>query len=147
MSAPGNEHTTSGTVRRAPHTLSGQGLLFALEDEARALRDELATASGGRAAKTLAKAGPLRVTLVLLRAGSTVEPEAAAGGATLQLLAGRLRLDADGSQLEVSPGDLIVLSENLRQPILAEQDALFLVTVAWPEGAGAWDQEAAAGRL
>jgi quercetin dioxygenase-like cupin family protein len=140
-------HATGGTAQRAAHPLSGQGLLFHLEDEIRDLRSELGRTSGGRAAKTLAKAGGLRVTLILLRGGVTVDPQAAAGGASLQVLEGRLRMQADTRVLEATPGDLVVLGENLREPIRAEEDSLFLVTVAWPEGAGAWEQEATTGRL
>jgi quercetin dioxygenase-like cupin family protein len=140
-------HATGGTAQRAAHPLSGQGLLFHLEDEVRDLRSELGRTSGGRAAKTLAKAGGLRVTLILLRGGVTVDPQAAAGGASLQVLEGRLRVQADTRVLEATPGDLVVLGENLREPIRAEEDSLFLVTVAWPEGAGAWDQEATTGHL
>lgn len=140
-------HATGGTAQRAAHPLSGQGLLFHLEDEVRDLRSELGRTSGGRAAKTLAKAGGLRVTLILLRGGVTVDPQAAAGGASLQVLEGRLRVQADTRVLEATPGDLVVLGENLREPIRGEEDSLFLVTVAWPEGAGAWDQEATTGHL
>ena len=56
-------------------------------------------------------------------------------------------MQADGDALEAGPGDLVVLSENLREPVKAEEDSTFLITVAWPEGAGAWDREASVGRL
>ena len=140
-------HATSGTAQRAAHPLSGQGLLFKLGDEVQSLRADLGRATGGRAAKTLAKSDRLRVTLVLLQGGVTLDPQASAGGSSLHVLEGRLRVQADSRVLEARPGDLVVLGENLRQPIQAEEDAAFLVTVAWPEGAGAWEQEAATGRL
>jgi quercetin dioxygenase-like cupin family protein len=140
-------HATSGTAERAAHPLSGQGLLFRLADEVRSLRSDLGRTSGGRAGKTLAKSDGLRVTLVLLQSGVTLDPQASAGGSTLHVLEGRLRVQADSRVLEAQPGDLIVLSDNMREPVKAEEDAAFLVTVAWPEGAGAWEQEATAGHL
>lgn len=140
-------HTTSGTDRRAAHALAGESLVFRLADEARELREDLGRASGGRSGKTLAKAGGLRVTLVVLDAGVTLEPEAAAGGASLQVLEGRLRVQTDGDEWELGPGDLVALGHNLREPVRALERSAFLVTVAWPEGAGAWGQEASAGRL
>jgi quercetin dioxygenase-like cupin family protein len=140
-------HTTSGTDRRAAHALAGEGLVFRLADEVRELREDLGRASGGRSSKTLAKAGGLRVTLVMLDAGVTLEPEAAAGGASLQVLEGRLRVQADGEEWELAPGDPVALGHNLREPVRAIEQSAFLVTVAWPEGAGAWSQEASAGRL
>jgi quercetin dioxygenase-like cupin family protein len=147
MSTISQQHTTTGTQRRPAHVLSGKGLTFALEDEARQLSSELAATSGGRAAKTLAKAAGLRATLVLLEAGRTLTPESAAGGASLQVLSGRLRITIDGESIQAGPGNLVILSDNLREPIAADEESLFLLTVAWPEGAGAWNQEAAAGRL
>jgi ethanolamine utilization protein EutQ (cupin superfamily) len=140
-------HATSGTVERAAHPLSGQGLVFRLADEMQGLRSDIARTSGGRAAKTLAKADGLRVTLTHLQAGVRMDPRAVAGGASLQVLEGRLSVHADGRVVEAGPGDLVLLGENLREPVRAEEDAFFLVTVAWPEGAGAWEHEAMAGRL
>jgi len=78
-------HATSGTALRPARPLSGQGLVFRLADELRSLRGELASTSGGRAGKTLAKFGGLRVTLVLLQSGVTLDPQATAGGASLQI--------------------------------------------------------------
>ena len=140
-------HTTSGTTIRSAHPLSGQGLTFHLDEEIAILRAELARTSGGRAAKTLVKSGGLRATLVLLRAGIALDPQATAGGATVQVMEGRLRVHVDGQTLTAEPGDLVALSENLREPVRAEQESAFLVTVAWPEGAGAWSQEVSGGHL
>ncbi len=140
-------HATSGTERRASHVLSGDGLVFRLADEIAALHEDLAHASGARSAKTLAKSDGLRVTLVVLEAGATLEPEAIAGGASVQVLEGRLRVQSDGHVRELTPGELVVLTNNLREPVQGVDRSAFLVTVAWPEGAGAWAQEAAAGRL
>jgi quercetin dioxygenase-like cupin family protein len=140
-------HSTSGTDRRAAHALASESLVFRLADEVREVRQDLGRATGGRSGKTLVKAGGLRVTLVVLDAGITLEPEAAAGGASLQVLEGRLRVQTEGEEWELGPGDLVALGHNLRQPVRAIDRSTFLVTVAWPEGAGAWDQEARAGHL
>jgi quercetin dioxygenase-like cupin family protein len=134
---------TSGTARRAGRQMSGRDQVFALDDEVRTLRGELEHTSGGRAAKTLAKTDGLRATLVLLRSGATVNPESTAGGASLHVLEGRVRVQADGKQWNLGPHDLIVLGENLREPVTAVEDAAFLVTVAWPAGAGALEHEGA----
>jgi len=140
-------HTTSGTERRPAHTLSGEGLVFALNDEIAQLRQDLSRSSGQRSAKTLAKMGRLRVTLVCMEGNATMSPEASDGGATIQVIDGRLRIQSDGAVHDLGPGQLIVLQENLREPIQAAERSAFLVTVAWPEGAGAWSQEAASGPL
>lgn len=140
-------HTTSGTDRRAAHTLSGDGLVFRFADEIAGLRQDLARSSGQRSAKTLAKMGGLRLTLVFMEKNATLQPEAHDGGATVQVLEGRLRISTDGTLQELGPGELIVLEQNLREPIQAAERSAFLITVLWPEGAGAWAQEEASGRL
>jgi quercetin dioxygenase-like cupin family protein len=128
---------TSGTAHRLPRTMSGRGHVFALADEVHSLRGELHRTSGGRAAKTLAKTDATRVTLVLLTDGATLNPESTSGGATIQVLEGRLRVQSEGQQWDLKPFDLIVLDENLREPVTAMAESAFVVTVAWPAGAGA----------
>lgn len=128
---------TSGTVHRPARMMSGRGHVFALGDEIRSLRSELHRTSGGRAAKTLAKTDGVRVTLILLSHAATLNPESTAGGATIQVLEGRLRSQSDGQQWDLGPQELIVLQENLREPLTATEESAFVVTVAWPAGAGA----------
>jgi quercetin dioxygenase-like cupin family protein len=140
-------HTTSGTERRPAHQLSGEGLRFQLRDEIDQLRQELKSASGQRSAKTLTKAGRLRVTLVVMDANASMNPEATQGGATLQVLEGRLQVQSQGQVQEAASGELVIMDDNLREPIRAMDQSAFLITVAWPEGGGAWSQEAASGRL
>jgi quercetin dioxygenase-like cupin family protein len=140
-------HSTTGTDRRPSHALSGDGLVFCLADEIDALRQDLSRASGQRSAKTLSKTRGLRLTLVVLEANAAMAPEAIVGGASLQVLEGRLLVQVDGQVHELGPGQVAVLAENLHEPIQAVERSAFLVTVAWPEGAGAWAQEEAAGRL
>lgn len=139
-------HTTSGTDRREAHSLSGHGLTFHLSEEIQELRQDVGRSSGQRSAKTLAKVGELRVTLVYVEGNATISPEASNGGATLHVLEGRLRVHVDGGVKELGAGEVMVLEQNLREPIQAAERSAFLVTVAWPEGAGAWDQEQAQGR-
>lgn len=139
-------HTTTGTDRREAHTLSGGGLVFRLSDELRELRQDLTRSSGQRSAKTLAKAGGLRTTLVCLEANTTISPESTNGGATLHVLEGRVRVQVDGNVHELSANDMMVFEQNLHEPIQAAERSAFLITVSWPEGAGAWSQEQAQGR-
>lgn len=105
---------TSGTTRRAARQMSGRGQVFKLADELRSLRGELEHTSGGRAAQILAKTDGLRVTLVLLTQHATLNPESTACGASLHVLDGRVRVQAEGQQRDLGPGDVVVLGENLR---------------------------------
>jgi quercetin dioxygenase-like cupin family protein len=141
------DHKTSGTARRGPHQMSGRGLVFDVAEEVRSLRHDLEFTSGGRAARTLAKTEGLRVTLVLIKKDFGLNPDAIAGGASLEVLNGRLRVHAGGEPWDVGSGELIVLADNLREPIEALEETAFLLTVAWPAGAGAWEQEMTSGHV
>jgi quercetin dioxygenase-like cupin family protein len=140
-------HTTNGSSRREARSVSAQGMIYQVPAEIQSLKQDLANTSGGRAGKTLVKSHNLRVALITLRAGATIDPHAIAGGATLHVLEGRLRIHLADVAEEVGTGDLVVLNENLRKPVEALEDATVLAMVAWPDGAGAWGAEAADGRL
>jgi quercetin dioxygenase-like cupin family protein len=142
MTSNKHMHGTSGTIRRGAREMTGRRFVFHLAEEVNSLREDLEHTSAGRAAKTLAKSEGLRVTLVLIKQGFELNPEASAGGASLQLLTGRLRIDAGSPEpWDLAAGELIVLADNLRERIVALEETAFLLTVAWPAGAGAWEQE------
>ncbi|MGI9146258.1 MAG: hypothetical protein ACR2IK_06915 [Chloroflexota bacterium] len=82
-----------------------------------------------------------------MRSGATIDPHAIAGGATLHVLEGRLRIHPANVAEEVGVGDLVVLNQNFRRPVEALEDATVLAVVAWPDEAGAWAMEAANGHL
>ena len=141
-----SEQRTTGSSLREGHPVSADYLRYSLANERSEMEREIARTSGGRTAKTLAKSDTLRVTLVEAQAGTTIEPSATAGAATLHMLKGRLRVERAQGGDEVGPGELLVFSHNLRDPLHAVEDCSFLVTVAWEEGAGAWDMEERTGR-
>src|SRR2546428_5797389 len=99
-------HMTTGTERRAAHQLSGGGLVFRLGEEIEELRRDLRSSSGHRSAKTLAKAGSLRGTLVVLEANAALEPEASGGGAPIPGLGRGPRGATGGPGRERGPGEL-----------------------------------------
>lgn len=132
---------------RAPHTLGGQQLKFSLDQERGTLAQEVGRTSAGRTAKTLAKSDTLRVILIQVQGGTTIHPAATAGAASIQVLEGRLSVDGgQSSTSELRAGDLLVLPDNLREPIRAVDTSTLLVTIAWAEGAGAWDEEEQEGK-
>jgi len=141
------DHETSGTTRREAHQMSGRGLVFQVAEELDSLREDLEHTSGGRAARTLAKTQGLRVTLVLMKKDVELNPEATAGGASIQVISGRLRVHVADDPSDVGGGELIVLADNLRERITALEETAFVLTVAWPAGAGAWAQEVLGGHL
>ena len=71
----------------------------------------------------------LRQTVVALVAGRALDEHESPGEATLQVLTGRVRLDAGGDSWEGSAGDLLVIPP-MRHSLHALEDSAVLLTVA-----------------
>jgi quercetin dioxygenase-like cupin family protein len=111
------------------HTLTGAVLSFSLAAEDTALRERASKARSGRAAKTLVKDGPLRVTLMVLRKGAALSPHQVDGIVSLHVLRGRLRVSAEGV-MDLASGGLVVLDKEVAHTAEALSDSSLLVTVA-----------------
>ena len=74
------------------HQLSGTGLITDALDEAVDLLERARASASGRAAKTLVKNGPLRITLIAMRKGAAAKRHHVEGPATIQIMRGRLRI-------------------------------------------------------
>lgn len=112
------------------HTLSGAALSFSLPSEDAALRERASTASSGRAAKTLVKEGPLRVTLIALRRGAALGAHQVEGVVSVQVLRGRARVSAGGTLVDLPSSGLLVLDQEVAHTAEALADCALLVTVA-----------------
>jgi len=93
--------------------------------------DRAGSASSGRSARTVwgGHERVLRQTLIALTAGSALSEHENPGEATIQVINGRVRLDADGHQWEGRPGDLLLVPPS-RHALTALEDAVILLTVA-----------------
>jgi len=112
------------------HTLAAPVLQVALSTEDAALRERAAAAASGRAAKTLVKEGPLRVTLVALRRGTALSEHAVAGAFSAQVLRGRARLSAAGETLSLQRGALATFDAGVPHTVEAISDCALLITFA-----------------
>jgi quercetin dioxygenase-like cupin family protein len=110
--------------------LSGDVMLFRLDDERERTADPATVRKHGRAARTLLKEGPLRVTLVVLAPGGELAEHSAEGPITLQPLAGSLRFRAAGAAHDVGAGDMLSAGAGVRHAVSSEHGATFLLTVA-----------------
>lgn len=93
---------------------------------------EQAHASGsGRSAKTVwgGHERVLRQTLIALTAGSSLSEHENPGEATIQVLHGRVRLDANGDQWEGRQGDLLLVPP-ARHSLQALEHSVILLSVA-----------------
>ena len=104
---------------------------MSLQALAREQQELAATSTSGRSARTVwgGHEHVLRQTLIALTAHSSMSEHENPGEATLQVIAGRVRLDADGHQWEGRQGDLLFMPP-ARHSLLALEDAVVLLTVA-----------------
>jgi quercetin dioxygenase-like cupin family protein len=88
-------------------------------------------ATSGRSAHTVhgGHDRSLQQTLIVLTAGQRLNEHDSPGEATLQVLRGRIRLDAGDTSTEGASGDLLVIPD-VRHSLEALDDAAILLTVA-----------------
>ena len=111
---------------RARDDRRGRGLVFPVATEVQSLRHEQDFKSGRRAAKPLVKGAGLRRTLVLILKDFGLDPEATPDGASIEVVVGRVRIQAEGRPWHVGgAGKLIAPADNLRGPITALQETAF----------------------
>ena len=114
------------------HRLRAEILRFTIGAEERMLRASAASSGAGRAAKTLVKEGPLRITLVALRKGATLEEHQIAGPVSIQALGGTLRLSTRQGAVDLATGELLALDAGVAHAAEALDDCVLLITVAMP---------------
>ena len=109
--------------------LSGANLTFDLAEQIAELRQDEHYARSGRAGRTLVKAGPLRLTLLVLAKGTEVGTHQATEPMTLQPLEGRLRYRVDDDGFEIGAGHVLFFGPGHAQDIRALADTALLLTV------------------
>lgn len=109
--------------------LSGDVLVFDLEEERSVAERSVARQRSGRTARTLLKDGPLRVTLVVLAPGGELQEHHASGPITLHPLEGRLSFMANGREHLIGPDDLLTAGAGVPHRVRSEEGATFLLTV------------------
>lgn len=112
--------------------LSGDVLRFHLEEERTRVNDPLLLERHGRNARTLVKEGPLRVTLVTLRAGGNIAAHRAGGPITAQVLKGDIHFRVNGREHRLAAGDLLVVNAGVEHEVGSDAGGTFLLTVVQP---------------
>lgn len=114
--------------------LSGASLRFCLAEERKRVTDPDLLARHGRNARTLVKEGPLRVTLVTLRAGGEMAPHHADGPITVHVLEGGIRFQVGRREHQLAVGDLLVVAAGVEHSVASDEGGSFLLTVVQPGG-------------
>ena len=108
--------------------LSGKVLTFLLGAEDDTLRELAESSKTGRAAKTLIKQGPLRITLVAMRKGTALPSHQVLGPISIQTIRGCLTTDK--GDVDVPAGGLISLASDVAHTTKAHDDCAILITFA-----------------
>jgi quercetin dioxygenase-like cupin family protein len=112
--------------------LSGKLLTFLLGAEDDTLRELAESSKTGRAAKTLIKQGPLRITLVAMRKGTALPSHQVAGPISIQTIRGCLRVATEKGNVDLPAGGLISLGSAVAHKTKAHDDCAILITFAMP---------------
>lgn len=110
--------------------LSGDTLLFDLEEERDRTEDRDTLERSGRAARTLLKSGPLRVALVSIAPGGEIAEHGTDGPFTVQPLRGRIHFTAGDQEYDLRPGQLLLCGAGVRHAVSSEEGGAFMLTVA-----------------
>lgn len=110
--------------------LKADVLKFSLQEEMMALLQRARGNKSKRTAKTLVKSGPMRVLLVAIDEGGTIEEHAVDGPFSVQCLIGRAVVRLPGEVKEVRVGDLLVVDSGVTHDVEAKEPAALLITIA-----------------
>jgi len=84
----------------------------------------------GKVTTALVSFAALRVVLVAMPGGSLWEQHQTTGRVTVQVLAGHVRMNAEGVTYDLPTGHLLALESNIPHDVEALIDSTFLLTVA-----------------
>jgi quercetin dioxygenase-like cupin family protein len=121
---------TAGHTYKRTHKLSGRSLVFDLKTDEAKLLEKARSARSGRAAKTLVKEGPLRVTVIALKKGAAIDDHRVEGPLSIQSLSGKLRISVNGDRYDLPARGLLTLEPGTTHDATALSDATFMITMA-----------------
>jgi quercetin dioxygenase-like cupin family protein len=108
-------------------------MLLDLEAESASLLEEAKPAPQGRAARTLIKEGPLRLTLLAMREGSVINEHRAGGPVSIKVINdGAATIEAAGSSHALKRNSTLVLDADVPHSVQATRDTVLLLTIAMP---------------
>jgi quercetin dioxygenase-like cupin family protein len=109
-------------------TLEGDALVHHLTRDEQMI-DPALLAQHGRTARTIAKQGPLRLTIIAVAAGGELPPHDADGPVAIHLLEGEVLFLARGREFILRPRDVLVLAAGVEHSARSATGCLLLLTV------------------
>lgn len=102
---------------------------FDLNRELELLRASDSYRTSDHGAVTLVKRPGLRVVLVAVRAGGHMDEHQAQLPITVQVLEGRIRLEAEGGGVELAAGRLMAVAGGIPHGVVGVEDSAFVLTI------------------
>jgi quercetin dioxygenase-like cupin family protein len=122
---------SNGHTYTREHKLQGAALRLNLSEQAADLLAEAKPSAQGRAARTLVKEGPLRLTLLALTAGNGIDEHRAGGPVSIEVVNdGKVTIEAAGGRYELEGQDALVLDAGVPHSLRASRDSVLLLTIA-----------------
>jgi len=131
--SPPNEPAVEGHTYLATHRIGGDVLRYLLSFEESRLHELAASSPAGRAGKTLAKAGALRITQLALQKDMRLPWHEVGGPACIQLLRGRLQIFTADGRMDLTPGALVIIDAGVQHSAVAMSDCVMLITISMNE--------------
>ena len=115
------------------HEIRGDALSLDLDHESTSILEAAKETDSGRAAKTLVKEGPLRLTIMGFAAGSALHEHKAAGPVSIEVRSGLVEVRVGATSSSLAAGDILILDEEISHSLVAASDAVLLLTIAISE--------------
>lgn len=110
--------------------LAGPMLTFDLREQLAAMRREEAYERSGRAGRTLAKSGRMRLLLVAMAEGNVIGTHQADSPMTLQVLEGNISYRTEAGSHELDEGQLLFFGPGDAHDITASRASALLITIS-----------------
>jgi quercetin dioxygenase-like cupin family protein len=110
--------------------LAGPLLTFDLHEQLTELRGEDSYRRSGRAGRTLAKSGRLRLVLVAMAPDNSIGTHQADSPITVHVLQGHIRYRADQSEHELREGQVLFFGPGDANDIRAVSESVLLLTLS-----------------
>jgi len=109
--------------------MSGRALTFDLQSELEKLRGRPVYDKGVPSGTTLVKEADLRIVLMALKMGASLQKHSASGPISIQGIHGVLHVHLQDQEFELTPGQLMSVESGIQHDVVAIEDAAFLLTI------------------
>ena len=112
------------------HTLSADALMLDINEQSAGILEEAGKSNVSRAARTLIKDGPLRITIVGFADGGALKEHKAGGPVAIQVLQGEVEVATGRAAQPLVAGQTLVCGANIEHSVVAHKPSVILLTIA-----------------